>query len=138
MPRLQALTSRRKCTSFGPTQLHPESRDHTKNDRVEATIAHLGWIKVWNGRDPDVRPKVVVLSDVRAFVRFMYIVQEGGFACDYVDTTRAADKLRKTNDDAAPQEKVRNRRAYMNNAIGNMPSFLTRSAGSYANRQRHD
>jgi hypothetical protein len=49
-------------------------------------VPHLGWIEVWYGCDWYVRPQMMVLPNIDAFIvhAFVHIVEERGLAYEKV------------------------------------------------------
>ena len=49
-----------------------------------SVCSHLGWIKVWNGGYCNIRPEIMVLANISALVGFVHIIEESGFAYEYI------------------------------------------------------
>ena len=43
---------------------------------------YLAWVKVWYSTDCNVRPQVMILSNIRTLMTLVHIIKKGGFTYD--------------------------------------------------------
>ena len=65
-------------------------------------VWQLGGVEVWNFIHLNVRPQVMILSDINTFVKHVHVVKERGFA-----TATTADYYRQSHDGREKEGKRR-------------------------------
>ena len=42
-------------------------------------LSYLTWVKVGNSRDSNIRPQIMILSNISTLMTLVHIIKEGGF-----------------------------------------------------------